>query len=513
MNELNELYAETSRAEIERDYDAQQLRLIIIKEMPSPDYNIEPNASSLPTVTLTSQNQRAEQQDRAGARRIPIKCPATVLEAKEVLEEVIKLLAKHTDKNIPGSTLVASIAWIENARWLHEGAQVVHVLTANLGDSRAMACRTFAETTDEALTRLTCEHILSREHEKHELERRGFTLKKISATETHIFLGETLVARQLVTNEGTYNYPFMQIQPGLNMTRSLGDAGLHQSPFFSRIPSFSLASFEIGEEKEKDIYLITVSDGITGSMADEDVAEVIMFGGDKTFTEAAKTIAKKAKIRGAHDNLSVVITGLHNLLAGEVLLQFVADGHGGSETSQFVADNIETIFRYVMLKKRLTPCQLIFFNKTIAQTESGAIPYSTAVSTIEYYVTQELSHKTILEDKKYDVFRNIIGKYLKKARAEKITYYEALYKTLSKLYKHFGEDSRIKDLLDSHRTDQNISLVKTEATIFEMITELHKAQCNQSGKRPYPGFDYIDPALVPTQKRSSQPTQSGPQPY
>lgn len=154
MNEqinAEHLYQETDRAEQERMEDALRARIIIERQASSLDYDIEPESSSFPMATVTSQNKREYQEDKAGAHRIKIKCPHNVLEGEEIICEVVKTLTQRTHDNIPGSTLVFSMSWLDDSN-------ITHVITANIGDSRALICRTGRESTEEALTRLTCEH-------------------------------------------------------------------------------------------------------------------------------------------------------------------------------------------------------------------------------------------------------------------------------------------------------------------------------------------------------------------
>ena len=324
---LQSLQQEVVRAESERETDKQKFvsRIPRSRVLPLINYTFIPTDDECSGI-LTCQNQREYQEDRADVVLLEIDPSLSIIDRALLLQSTVAVLSHCLKDERAGSTLVLNLSW--------QDEKDTHMLVANLGDSRSILCNLSKKT----VTRLTCDHTMLRQNEQNNVVSRGYALLK-KRNEMFI-IAET--SKIVGVQKNSYLYPAGEGKPGLQMTRSLGDNPLHsQSEVFNSTPALSY----VCAPKTEKCYLLSSSDGITDVVSDEEVLNILELNSERSYKTKLCLIAQTAILRGSRDNITSVITSVsHHTPATKIRLQFVADGHSGNASSEFIHRNIRECF-------------------------------------------------------------------------------------------------------------------------------------------------------------------------
>lgn len=398
---LKSLQQEVVRAESEREADKQKFT----GRMPHPSFLSEIKYDFIPTDDecsgiLTCQNQRQYQEDRADVVLLEIDPSLSIIDRALLLQSTVAALSECLKDEKAGSTLVLNFSWQDELN--------IHILAANLGDSRSILCN----LTQNTVTRLTCDHTMLRENEQHNLVTRGYAILK-KRNEMIITAKET--SKIVAVQKNSYLYPAGEGKPGLQMTRSLGDNPLHsQSDVFNRMPALSYTC----APKTEKCYLLSSSDGITDAVSDEEVLKILESNQNRSYAKKLCLIAQTAIFRGSRDNITSVITSVsHDSPASKMRLQFVADGHSGKASSEFVHERLKDCFilatlyrqQYFEQKTKLMPRELHYLENIFRFTETGLLTFQQGMEHINSFHKLEGVCKRIIEnDPKKSIFLDFI---------------------------------------------------------------------------------------------------------
>ncbi|MDX2164985.1 MAG: hypothetical protein SFW07_06185 [Gammaproteobacteria bacterium] len=398
---LKSLQQEVVRAESERETDKQKFinaNLPDPRSLPKIKYSFIAT-DDVSSGILTCQNQREYQEDRADVIALDIDPSLSIIERAVLLQNLVAILSHCLKDEKAGSTLVLNLSWQDEFN--------IHILAANLGDSRSILCN----LTKNTVTRLTCDHTMLRENEQDNVVSRGYALLK-KGNEMFIMAKESKIVG---VQKKSYLYPAGEGKPGLQMTRSLGDNPLHsQSEVFNRTPALSY----ICAPKTEKCYLLSSSDGVTDCVSDDEVLKILELNSNRSYATRLCRIAQTAIFRGSHDNITSVITSIsYDTPSNKIRLQFVADGHSGNASSEFIHQNIKECFvlatryrqEYLEQKKKLMPREARYLENIFRFTETGLLTFQQGMEHINFFHKLEGLCKRIIEnDPKKSIFLDYI---------------------------------------------------------------------------------------------------------
>lgn len=183
-----------------------------------------------------------------------------------------------------------------------------YLITANVGDSRVMLVKHYKN--EYVCERLTWDHKPYYEAEKQRIQKAG---GEVNFTDTYRLNGI------------------------LAVSRTLGDAmvgeGLTHEPDITWVNTKNF----------KQAYVIACTDGITDTLHEKDIA--YLFNQETSLENISALIHHTAFARGSADNMTLILSPiLQPKNENNIILGFVADGHGGDEMSEILRNQFNNAF-------------------------------------------------------------------------------------------------------------------------------------------------------------------------
>lgn len=213
-----------------------------------------------------------------------------------------------------GSTAVAAVVYKNR------------VFVSNVGDSRAVLIKRKIDTDKPS----------------------KFHCERLTVTHSATDKKEQIRAARISGNQAVFLPPLPPFDKGpvrlnrmLAMTRAFGDNDV--GPGLDYTPSIPLP-IDIKDDEE-EAYLVMFSDGIYESLNEKDLEKI--FNENANNKNIADEIRQQAENKGSHDNKSVVVVPItqNKLKEDEAIFAMVADGHGGDQVSNYLAQNFPKVMQ------------------------------------------------------------------------------------------------------------------------------------------------------------------------
>ncbi len=184
-----------------------------------------------------------------------------------------------------------------------------NVITANVGDSRAILIERNNPTLPFAARALSWDHKPNDTLEKSRIEKMG----------------------GFVSSDN-------RLQGRLALSRALGDVvfdayGISHEP--------DLTTIKINNTQEA--YIINCCDGVTDVMRETEI--IGFFNNIDIKDNPANLLRREAYMRGSSDNITVCFTPVI-FNTNNAILSYVADGHGGDQVSHFIYEQYKNILKH-----------------------------------------------------------------------------------------------------------------------------------------------------------------------
>jgi serine/threonine protein phosphatase PrpC len=240
--------------------------------------------------------------------------------AEQCIKDAFKMLGGECKGFLAGSTLAASL--ILNGK----------IITANAGDSAVMVFKRGGDGKFECIFETT----------PHTVENPG-EIRRIEEVDGASICTTEQAWRKLNPNEdlGGGFTEAEKTEKRLNgilmPTRGFGDCDV--GPGLSYEAEVVCIEASLADE----VYVVHCTDGITDVLSVEDIAKTLKDVSPKLWT---KTIRDDAFYENSRDDATVVITTVPAQRAERAILSFVADGHGGSKTAEFIQKHFLESLQY-----------------------------------------------------------------------------------------------------------------------------------------------------------------------